>query len=578
MSLRARIFLVVWLLASAVFGTLFFWVGSEAAAGVRASAALGLERAARLLALEVGDRPFSDSIADDLGSRVGARVSLIDRSGRVLGDSEVPAQRLSELDDHSTRPEVVAALAGETGSSTRASRSIDRPLLYVAVPHPRGAVRVAVPTQSGGGAVAQIRRLILLAWATTLLLGVVAGAWLEGSLGQSLGKTIDALDRVAGGDIDTPHPEVRGFMGLPRAFERMRGGVGERLRALGSDKDNLAALFEGLDDGLAIVSSDGEVLQANRAFAAWAGRDEVRGERFGTLFRDPRVTEPVRKALRGSSETDEVLLGERTLLMSAHPHRGGALVILRDLTRLRRLEGVRRDFVANASHELKTPLTSIVGFAEAIASGELPPDTSAEFGERILSNTERMRRLVDDLLDLGLLESGNWAPEAESVDVADLARRVWGELQPRPEQAGLELIVPDLSPPAVRADREAVGNILRNLFDNAIRFAPESSQVRVEAESVGGMMRVTVRDSGSGIPSVHRERVFERFYRVDPARSRIEGGTGLGLSIVRHLVAAHGGEVGIDSEVGVGTGVWFTLPFADEDHEGDGDAARKRGG
>lgn len=565
MRLRTRISLGVLLLASAVFAPLLFWVGAEAGAGVRAAASSELERAARLVAAEVGDRPFSDSIADELGLRVGARVSLIDRSGMVLGDSEVPGRRLGELDDHSTRPEVVAALAGEAGSSTRASRTIARPLLYVAVPHPQGAVRLAVTVQAGEGSAARIRRLVLLAWATSLLIGIAVGSWLESSLGRSLTETSDAMDGVAAGDVETPHPEVKGFDQLARAFERMRTGVRERLDNLRSEKENLNALFEGLDDGLAVVSADGIVASSNRAFDTMAGQEGVTGERFAALFRDPRITGPVGRALQGSSETGEVSLGDKTLLMSVQPHRGGALVVFRDLTRLRQLEGVRREFVANASHELKTPLTSIVGFAEAVATGDLSAQQSSEFGRRILSNTRRMRRLVEDLLDLALFESGSWIPDAEAVEVTALALRVWVGLKPRPEPTELELVVPDTPPPAVWADPEAVGQILRNLFDNAIRFAPPRSQVHLEAEVEGTMLRLVVRDSGPGIPSVHQSRVFERFYRVDPARSRAEGGTGLGLSIVKHLVTAHGGRVGIDSEVGVGTGVWLTLPLASDD-------------
>ena len=228
MRLRTRIFLAVLLLASAVFFPLFLEVNAEVAAGVQAAASSELERAAYLVASEVGGLPFSDSVADALGQRVGARVSLIDRSGRVLGDSEVPARRLRELDDDRSRPEVAAALAGEAASSTRASRTIARLLLYVAVPHPQGAVRLAVPAQAGESSVARVRRLMILAWAMALLLGLAVGAWIEARLQASVTATADALDRVAAGDVDTPHAGAEGLRELARAFERMRGGVRER--------------------------------------------------------------------------------------------------------------------------------------------------------------------------------------------------------------------------------------------------------------------------------------------------------------------------------------------------------------
>ena len=235
-------------------------------------------------------------------------------------------------------------------------------------------------------------------------------------------------------------------------------------------------------------------------------------------------------------------------------------MVLRDLTRLRRLEGVRRDFVANVSHELKTPLTSVIGFAEPLTDPDLPREQVTSFAERILANGTRMRRLVEDLLDLSRIEGGSWQPEPGRVEIEPMARSVWQELDPVTESRGARLEVACDEAAAVEADPEALRQVLRNLLDNAVRHAPESSTVRVSARPVDGRVRLAVEDEGPGIPAEHRGRVFERFYRVDAGRSRASGGTGLGLSIVKHLVAAHGGEVGVDSEVGRGTAVWVTLP------------------
>jgi signal transduction histidine kinase len=246
---------------------------------------------------------------------------------------------------------------------------------------------------------------------------------------------------------------------------------------------------------------------------------------------------------------------------SVRPHRDGVLFVLRDLTRLRRLEAVRRDFVANVSHELKTPLTSIMGFAEAIAESEMPDARRQEFAERILTNSRRMRRLVDDLLELTRIESGRWELAAESVELGAAARAEWAILEPLAKERSVRLAM-DAGLPTVTADPGAVRQILRNLFDNALRYAPEGSEVRLSTSTVDGWVRTEISDSGPGIPSAHLARIFERFYRVDPARSREAGGTGLGLAIVKHLVRAHGGEVRAESELGRGTTVWFTLPVA----------------
>ena len=232
------------------------------------------------------------------------------------------------------------------------------------------------------------------------------------------------------------------------------------------------------------------------------------------------------------------------------------------LTDEQQLDAIRRDFVANVSHELKTPLTSVVGFAEALFETELPPDKVKDFADRILANATRMRHLVNDLLDLSLVESGRWKPDPELVSVREFSREAWKTL---PSEAGSKRAEIELKdgPDEVYVDPEAIRQILANLLDNAARYGVGDVPIEVSTRPDGDFIRVEIRDHGSGIPSVHLERVFERFYRVDPGRSRQQGGTGLGLAIVKHFVAAHGGEVGVESELGQGTSVWFTLPSTD---------------
>ena len=217
--------------------------------------------------------------------------------------------------------------------------------------------------------------------------------------------------------------------------------------------------------------------------------------------------------------------------------------------------------MANVSHELKTPLTSVVGFAEALVEGGIDADQAGGFARRILFNATRMRYLVDDLLNLSLLESGSWSPEPETVSVGAIAREAWETLSPKVRAHDLELRVSGTEESAW-ADPDAVRQVMRNLLDNAARYSDEDPAISVRVAADGRFQRVEVSDRGPGIASVHVERVFERFYRVDPARSRARGGTGLGLAIVKHFVEAHGGEIGIESALGRGTTVWFTLPNA----------------
>jgi signal transduction histidine kinase len=254
----------------------------------------------------------------------------------------------------------------------------------------------------------------------------------------------------------------------------------------------------------------------------------------------------------------------RVLLVNARPLGGdGTMLVLHDLTELRRLENVRRDFVANVSHELKTPLTSISGFTETLlADAPDAPDaeTSRRFLGIILGNARRMQRLVDDLLDLSRIEAGRWQPAAEPVDVAAAARDVFATLADRAAARGVALDVQVARGAAeVHADPDAVRQILTNLVDNSLRYTASGKRVEVRATRLDGGVEVAVRDEGSGIGSEHLPRIFERFYRVDASRSREEGGTGLGLAIVKHMTEAHGGRVTAESTVGRGTTIscWF---------------------
>jgi two-component system phosphate regulon sensor histidine kinase PhoR len=256
------------------------------------------------------------------------------------------------------------------------------------------------------------------------------------------------------------------------------------------------------------------------------------------------------------------MIGPRTLRVSAHQlEPGGAVMTVTDVTDLRKMEKVRRDFVANASHELKTPLTAMRGFAEALAEGDPPEPLRQQFLSSIQRNAVRMQVLVDDLLDLSRLESGTWVAEEDAVDVAPVARDVWALLNP--QHAGRDLRFAVKGEGVVLADAQALAQVFQNLLDNALRHIPDGGSIWVEIRPRGPELEVEVRDSGSGIPAQALPRIFERFYRVDEGRDRSAGGTGLGLAIVRHLVQAMGGDVEARSVLGEGTAIRFRLPRLD---------------
>jgi two-component system phosphate regulon sensor histidine kinase PhoR len=281
------------------------------------------------------------------------------------------------------------------------------------------------------------------------------------------------------------------------------------------------------------------------------------------LFRVKAAREVVDAVLRGEPVQDRQLeMDGRVFLMNARPlPAGGAVLVLHDLTEVRRLEAVRRDFVANVSHELKTPLTSISGYAETLLGDGVDAVTTERFLRTILSNARRMQRLVDDLLDLSRIEAGRWQPMLSQVDIAAVAQESWAALADRADSHRVELVL-DLAPDAatIEADLDALRQILTNLMDNSLRYTPDGGRIVCRTRRTDGSVALSIRDNGSGITREHLPRIFERFYRADHSRSREEGGTGLGLAIVKHLVEAHGGRVTAESERGSGTTVTCVFP------------------
>lgn len=377
----------------------------------------------------------------------------------------------------------------------------------------------------------------------------------------------DAADALAAGDLSVrPALASPGELGeLSDALRRVAEQLGARIAALQAEDALLGAVIESLNEGVLTFNAREQVVRINRV-----GRELLQlGEEplpvhLDRLPRDAPLHRAVQAALRGNSTAPlEAAIGDRTLALTATPllgSGGGAVVALFDLTQVRRLEQIRRDFVANVSHELRTPLTVVSGFAETLAEDDPAPEERRQFAEMIRAHTLRMQRIVDDLLDLSRIESGGWVPKPEEVDVRSLAEEALTAAAPVAESKGIALtleIGDDVGP--ITVDRTAVRQILSNLIDNSLRHT-DSGQVTVFATSDAEGTRIGVRDTGSGIAPEHLPRIFERFYRADPARARESGGTGLGLSIVKHLVDAHGGTVRAASQPGRGTTITALLP------------------
>jgi PAS domain S-box-containing protein len=527
-----------------------------------------LERETRLIREALpADSLAWDEAVHRLSRENGHRLTLIDRTGRVRADSDFPPGPLPPIENHAGRPEVRLALGGHAGVATRRSETVGRLLMYVALPGGPGVIRVAADLAQVDETVRRAQGAVAGAALLALLVGTVLALLAARSIAQPLAGIAGAARAIASGAPPRfPRSGILEVDLLVQSLRQMHQQLGDRFDELRREQAESAALVESMVEGVIAADGHGHIVTANpaaRRLLGYGATDALPD--LPALFRVKAAREVVDVVLDGRAVQDRQLeMDGRVFLVNARPlPAGGAVLVLHELTEVRRLETVRRDFVANVSHELKTPLTSISGYAETLLGDPADAETTQRFLGTILSNARRMQRLVDDLLDLSRIEAGRWQPTLTAVDLAAVARESWTALGVRVETHHVELVL-DLAPDAavIQADADAVRQILTNLMDNSLRYTPAGGRITCLSRRVAGGVALSIRDNGVGITRDHLPRIFERFYRADASRSREEGGTGLGLAIVKHLVEAHGGRVHAESERGSGTTVTCVFPDA----------------
>jgi two-component system, OmpR family, phosphate regulon sensor histidine kinase PhoR len=524
-----------------------------------------LAREARLVASQWTATADPEALARSAGAALGHRVTLIDPAGHVVGDTEFEGDALRSLQNHSDRPEVIAAKRDDIGIARRSSASVGDDRLYVAVRAGARVARVSIDTQQLAAIIARTRRDVLASGFAALLAALALAVAFARTVTRPVVELRDVARALAAGDLSRrPALSAPGEVGdLADAVHRMAEQLEARLAALQADDALMAALIDALQEGVAAVDARRRVVILNAPARRLLGIADAVPFSADLLPRDPLLREALAGALAGQpTEPAEIVLESRTVMLTARPLKdGGALLALFDLTRTRRLEAVRRDFVANVSHELKTPITIIGGFAETLAADEPPAPQRRQFVEAIRANARRMQRLVDDLLDLSRIEFGGWVPKPERIDLRAAAAEVAAAFAAPAAERKVTLDVRvDARAAELRADATALRQVLTNLVDNALRYTPAGGRITIFSEPDPAGIAVGVRDTGSGIGAEHLPRIFERFYRVDPGRSREAGGTGLGLAIVKHLVEAHRGRVGAESAPGRGATVRAVFP------------------
>ena len=519
-----------------------------------------------------------DAIVDAAAREAGGRrFTIVAPDGTVIADSAASGAELAALDNHADRPEVAGAVHSGRGSSIRHSATVDDDLLYVAVPIRRGGrllgvSRVARSIGRVEQDVARLRRAIASAAAVAFLVTTALALALSASLAGPLRAIMDSARRFAAGDLEARSRVERAdeIGELARILNDSADQLQSRLVELARERARADAILSSMEEGLLAVDHRGVVLLANESLCrALALRDPV-GRHYLEAVRHGEVAALLEEVLRtGQRQEAEVDLHHlrRTYALAAGPFPGvegaphGGLVTFHDITSARRLDQVRRDFVANASHELRTPLTSIRGFVEALEDGALAEPTRAQrFLEKIRLHAERMAALVADLLELSRLEAGERAPRFETVAPMEIVEDVVASLGSLAASRGIALEARDGGAPEVETDGERLRRILENIVENAIKYTPEGGRVEVATSRAPAGAVLVVQDDGPGIPPEHLPRIFERFYRVDKARSRAVGGTGLGLAIVRHLAESIDASVAVASEPGKGARFTISVP------------------
>jgi two-component system phosphate regulon sensor histidine kinase PhoR len=513
----------------------------------------------------------------------GARVTVIDAAGRVLADS---AHDPGTMENQSDQPEIQEAFASGEGQSVSRNTTVDRDLVYRAVRYqPSGGapvvIRMALPLAPIDFSLKELRQRLLLASFVILLLGGMASLLFSRLFAARVDRLKDFSLRVAEGDFRALVAEEQNdeLADLARAMNDTAARLDQTIRSLSGERNRSSAILRSMVEGVAVVDAQERVVFCNRAFAEILNLDAAgsEGRPLIEVIRHSELLGLIRRSLEGEEGLQaDILMGivqHQSFSVTAAPVKAleagtmekpsGAVVVLHDVSELRRLERVRQDFVANVSHEFKTPLTAIQGFAETLLSGALDdPQNNRRFLEIIRDHATRLARLTDDLLKLARIEAGKLEVEFSPVGLTELIEGCAEItlLNASRKQITLDIKTPPGLPP-VWGDASLLHEVLQNLLDNAVQYTPSGGAIQVSVAARAREAVVTIADTGIGIPLADQERIFERFYRVDAARSREAGGTGLGLSIAKHIVEAHAGRLWVESAVGHGSKFSFSIPL-----------------
>jgi two-component system phosphate regulon sensor histidine kinase PhoR len=520
--------------------------------------------AARVSAVSLSSSELP-GIVRDIAAASGTRATVIDNTGQVLADSGAAPEK---MENHARRPEFQAALAGQTGMDTRLSQTLGVDFLYVAQAVPGGAVRLAVPLSAIAEANQKIWHSLIYSSALACFIAILLAAWASRSVSARLERILVFTGKIAEGDFsvrlaDDQDDELgRVAVALDATAKKLQSSFEE----VEHSRSELETVLNSMQEPVIAISRDSRAQWANRRMELLTPTGVRLDQPVVQTVRDPNFLAAIQEAAKHrklvTARVNSFVPGRVFVATVAPMPSGGLVAVLHDLTDVERIETTRRDFIANVSHELRTPLTSIQGYAETLLDGVSSEETSRDFLEIIRKNASRMTRLTEDLLVLARVESGDKKLYLRPATASELLRDASDYFHDHQADSGMTLDVVNEALKTVLADRDAIFQVFSNLIDNACKYAAQGGRILIGAHDVEGFVQFYVRDFGPGIASEHLPRLFERFYRVDKARSRESGGTGLGLAIAKHIMLAHGGMITAESELNHGCTFVFSIPEA----------------
>ncbi|MDD5311181.1 MAG: ATP-binding protein [Candidatus Omnitrophica bacterium] len=522
----------------------------------------------------------SVDLANRIGADLGVRVTIISPDGTVLGDSEVKKEDLPKLENHLSRPEVQQALKEGFGASQRYSYTLKKYMLYnaavVGKKKPVAILRLVIPVAKVAEFEAGMQKILAVGVIMVFFASLVLSFLISMAVTRPLANISSAAKAMASGDFSRKVFNIsRDEIGdLAATLNYMSDEIKAKIEKVRSGEAKLETVLSGMVEGVIVTDAKGKIILANPSLRKLFFIDTApEGKTPLEVVRNSAVQNIADRVLKGGqriaveeigiNSPEEKFIKVSGVAIIKEEQCEGAIFVFHDITELRRLEKVRQDFVANVSHELRTPLSSIKGYSETLIGGVPKEEDRKEFLGIIQRESDRLAKLIDDLLDLSKIESGKMAMVFMPVEINPVVKRSAGVLEKsaRDKSIKVEFNIPE-GLPKVMADENRLSQVFLNLLDNAIKYTPEGGSVKISVFPQDKYLQVDVTDTGVGIPESDLPRVFERFYRVDKARSRQLGGTGLGLSIVKHIVQSHGGQVWVKSEPGRGSTFSFTIPKA----------------